>query len=1021
MHKEQTQTRVIILGAGRPYRGNNPSALVQTTGNRRTLDWTLDAFDRVMEMEVYFVGGYRLDEIVQAYPNIIFSVNPNWESQGTLGSLLAAPLASDLTTYICYSDIVITADIVKLLQDAAGDVVLVADRDWRHRYEARSTEDMASAEKLKIVDGRVTEIDLDIPVEQTDAEFVGIMKLSPRAVSQLITFRERQQELAANGMPRLIQEFLAAGLDVTPAEIEGGWAELNAPQDLARFVLGTKADTLERLRSVVRQSVIGEQVKFTLSEWKDDQHRVLAQVRDKFGDHALAVRSSALSEDSWTNSNAGGFSSVLDVPGSDTLRLQDAINHVALSYGDFWGANQVLIQAMLTGVVRHGVVLTRTLNHGAPYYSLNFDETTDHTDLVTSGRGQHLRTVIVHRGWQSQPLPGDPLSGKIIEAVREIEGFVGHDALDVEFAVTADDVVHVLQIRPITIVHGRDQVDDDVVDQALQNAATSFERKQPPSPFVLGRRTIFGIMPDWNPAEIIGPTPRQLALSLYQYLVTDEIWATQRAEYGYRDVRPHPLMFTFGGHPYIDVRACFNSFMPSAIPDHLAGRLIDYYLDLLEDQPQLHDKVEFAVAFTCLDFDFDERSRPLLQNGFSEADLATLRTALAGITRQAPGRCQGQLDQIALLEKRFHHVMEADLDPLAKAFALIEDCRRFGTLPFAHLARAAFVASSLLRSLEKTGVTTREQTDCFLKSLNTVSGSFERDGWAVAEGGESWEEFVGRYAHLRPGTYEVTSPTYAEDPDRYLRPTVKARPPDYSDGETVDFWDEDTRARIQNALSSEGLPWTVKYFEGFLRQAIEGREYSKFVFSRNLSSALDELVRFGKTAGIDRGRVSHIGIQWLLALHTGMPVTGGDSSLIEQAKKGEEWHRVAQALELPPLLVRVGDIFAYERHLNQPNFVTSGRVVAEAIDLANQPVDNPDLRGLIVLIPQADPGFDWLFGHGIAGLITMYGGANSHMTIRAAEFGLPAAIGVGQALYDQLSGARLIELDCTANWVRALR
>jgi len=194
------------------------------------LDWTLDAFDRVMEMEVYFVGGYRLDEIVQAYPNIIFSVNPNWESQGTLGSLLAAPLASDLTTYICYSDIVITADIVKLLQDAAGDVVLVADRDWRHRYEARSTEDMASAEKLKIVDGRVTEIDLDIPVEQTDAEFVGIMKLSPRAVSQLITFRERQQELAANGMPRLIQEFLAAGLDVTPAEIEAAGPSSTLPR-----------------------------------------------------------------------------------------------------------------------------------------------------------------------------------------------------------------------------------------------------------------------------------------------------------------------------------------------------------------------------------------------------------------------------------------------------------------------------------------------------------------------------------------------------------------------------------------------------------------------------------------------------------------------------------------------------------------------------------------------------------------------------------------------------------------------
>ena len=34
-----------------------------------------------------------------------------------------------------------------------------------------------------------------------------------------------------------------------------------------------------------------------------------------------------------------------------------------------------------------------------------------------------------------------------------------------------------------------------------------------------------------------------------------------------------------------------------------------------------------------------------------------------------------------------------------------------------------------------------------------------------------------------------------------------------------------------------------------------------------------------------------------------------------------------------------------------------------------------DFFGKIVLIPQADPGYDWLFGHKIAGLITKYGAA----------------------------------------------
>jgi phosphoenolpyruvate-protein kinase (PTS system EI component) len=71
-----------------------------------------------------------------------------------------------------------------------------------------------------------------------------------------------------------------------------------------------------------------------------------------------------------------------------------------------------------------------------------------------------------------------------------------------------------------------------------------------------------------------------------------------------------------------------------------------------------------------------------------------------------------------------------------------------------------------------------------------------------------------------------------------------------------------------------------------------------------------------------------------------------------------------------------------------------------------------DLTGKIVIISQADPGYDWLFSHDIAGLITQYGGANSHMAIRSAEIGLPAAIGVGEKLYEQLLRAQRIKLDC---------
>ena len=76
-----------------------------------------------------------------------------------------------------------------------------------------------------------------------------------------------------------------------------------------------------------------------------------------------------------------------------------------------------------------------------------------------------------------------------------------------------------------------------------------------------------------------------------------------------------------------------------------------------------------------------------------------------------------------------------------------------------------------------------------------------------------------------------------------------------------------------------------------------------------------------------------------------------------------------------------------------------------------QIISSREFKERKILIENADPGFDWIFGQKIAGLITMYGGANSHMTIRSVEYNISAAIGVGKLLYDKLVRSDMIELD----------
>src|SRR5262249_48788572 len=136
------------------------------------------------------------------------------------------------------------------------------------------------------------------------------------------------------------------------------------------------------------------------------------------------------------------------------------------------------------------------------------------------------------------------------------------------------------------------------------------------------------------PAEMLGVRPRPLALSLYRDLVTDSVWAHQRWDYGYRDLRGFPLMIDLLGIPYIDVRASFNSFVPSQASDSFAERLVNYYIDRLIADPSLHDKIEFEIVFSCYTFDLGHRLGILREHGFSSEESDNFLLALRDLTRR---------------------------------------------------------------------------------------------------------------------------------------------------------------------------------------------------------------------------------------------------------------------------------------------------------------------------------------------------------------------------------------------------
>jgi choline kinase/phosphohistidine swiveling domain-containing protein len=1017
---ETPQHRVVILGAGRGVAGNLPAAMVNVNAgeHRRVLDWLLAGFSVLRGPQIHCVVGYRAEAIVGQYPNIRFAFNPDWEVTGPARSLALVPLGSQTSTFVSYSDVLFRPVSVRRMEAQDDDVVLAVDRRWRVRYDARSRADLDSAEKLILDGNNVVDIGRRVATSEATAEFAGLLKLSAGVALRLENALRAELFRSQAGLPEIIRHLLQEGVSVGVVDVDGDWAELDAPQDLAHFVLGTKAESLERLQSLVRHAEIGDLVAFTHQHWQSERATLVRRSQAVFGGTSLIVRSSALTEDSWLQSSAGAYKSIPNVNGDDAEALASAIDEVFTSYGAPCADNQVFVQEMLEDVSLSGVVMTRTPTLGAPYYVVNFDSVSGQTDTVTSGVGPTLRTVFLKRRAELRPeLPA--VLGEVLAMVSELEGLVGHDSLDIEFAVPQDGRCRILQVRPIAVAHRDQRIDDDAIDEGIEEAIRYFRELQKPSPFLVGGSTFFSVMADWNPAEMIGTKPGRLAFSLYRYLITDETWAQQRAEYGYRDVRPCNLIVDFLGHPYVDLRVDFGSFVPASLPDELATRLVDHYLSHLRSAPELHDKVEFEVLFTCLTFDFDGSAQRLRRAGFTADDVAQLRASLLEITRNGIGRCDQDLAQIETLKRRFDALATADMDPLERAFLTLADVRRLGIPAFSHLARNAFVAVSLLRSLAANGSLSEKDVEAFFASLRTVPSAMQEHSAQVATGELSWDEFVAHYGHLRPGSYDITSPCYASAAESFLRPMLQAAAASRPAADR-DPWDEPTRDALRAELTRSELGIDLESFERFLRTAIEGREFAKFAFTRNLNAALEALAEFGAAHDVSREELAHVPIDEFFGLR-GAPAYKVGTTLRRQARFGREASYTTQAVCLPALIESESDFACFEQRKAEPNYVTRKKVCAPVVCLSREQSADTDLKGKIILVPNADPGFDWLFARQIGGLITMYGGLNSHMAIRAAEFELAAAIGVGELLYESVSQARLIELDCASRQIQVVQ
>src|SRR5690606_3110029 len=133
-------------------------------------------------------------------------------------------------------------------------------------------------------------------------------------------------------------------------------------------------------------------------------------------------------------------------------------------------------------------------------------------------------------------------------------------------------------------------------------------------------------------------------------------------------------------------------------------------------------------------------------------------------------------------------------------------------------------------------------------------------------------------------------------------------------------------------LKEHNLDLDVLGLFDFLKNAIEGREYAKFLFTRNVSDALSLIKKFGGDLGFSVEDLSHLSVDVFLKFYGSSH--DPKALLAESIASGKKAFEKTRHLVLPSLIFEPEDVFSFQLLKSEPNFITQMSVESETVLLS---------------------------------------------------------------------------------------
>ena len=757
----------------------------------------------------------------------------------------------------------------------------------------------------------------------------------------------------------------------------------------------SKVNSLNFIKKNCKNIKIPNYIYFSKGEFNQNRSLILKRIYQEFKED-LIIRSSALNEDTKKLSNAGKYDSII-LKKKENKNLEHSILKVIRKFKS--KNDQILIQKFINKPSISGVVFTKDINTNSDYYQIEFD-VSKRTDLVTSGKfNPSLKTLIIYKN--SSVIPKK--FRKLITICKIFEKLFDNNRLDIEFCIK-NNQVFIFQCRPLL---GTSKISNILKHkEILVNLKKKFKKINLRINGIYGNSTILSNMSDWNPAEMIGVNPCKLAQSLYSELITDTVWSEQRLNYGYKDVRPNRLMVDMSGSPYIDLRIDINSFLPINLNKSISSKIVNNAINVLKKKPELHDKLEFEVIDTCFNFSLKKKVFKFLNKDEKKIYIKSLKELTNNIINPKNKILDNEIKKNNELINKINSIKKTNLSHIQKIFYLIYDCKTYGTLPFAGIARCAFMSKSILDSLYNEGFLKLKEIENFNMSIETVSTKINNE-FIRSLKKNNFKDFILKYGHLRPSMYSILNKNYKENFRNYFSINYT----NYKK-KKINLKISNKRKNIINNFFKENkLSFSFEDFIKFAKKSIENRENSKLIFSKSIDEIFINLKKLAVEINIDYKNFEHLDIKLIKNSFNNLSQEKLRNLILRNIKKNKEHYTFAKNIKTPDVITSTKNFDYFDEISSKENYVTEKNILGDMIELKK--ISNLEkLKDKIILIESADPGYDFIFSYNIKGLITKYGGKNSHMAIRCNELNLPSIIGVGEKTYRSFINSKKIYIDC---------